>query len=208
MAQQAIEFSASARPRSGKGAARQARREGNVPAVIYGGGEDPVAIAVGYKELHKSLHEPGFFNRLVEIDVDGEKHLTLCRDVQLHPVTDRPEHADFLRVSAKTRVAVAIPVVFLNEEKSPGLKRGGVLNVVRYEVECFCQADKIPERIEVDLGSVKVGESIHVSSVTLPEGVEPTITDRDFTIATLAAPRGMKASDAEDGEGEAEGGEG
>ncbi|MEM6490291.1 MAG: 50S ribosomal protein L25/general stress protein Ctc [Pseudomonadota bacterium] len=190
-----IAMNASPRPRAGKGAARQARRDGLTPAVIYGGGAGPEPITVPYKDLNKALHEPGFFNNLIELSVDGKKQSVLCRDVQTHPVTDRPEHADFLRVSKTTRVTVEIPVVFHNEEKSPGLKRGGLLNVVRHTVECFVRADNIPERIDIDLTGVRLGATIHISQVNLPDGAEPTITDRDFTVATIGAPRGVSSSD-------------
>ena len=202
MAQSTLKFEASPRSRAGKGAARQARRDGLTPAVIYGGGQDPLNITLSYKDLFLSLHEPGFFSRLIEITVEGKPHLVLCRDVQTHPVNDRPEHVDFLRVTEKTRVSVAIPVQFVNEDSAIGLKKGGVLNVVRYEVECFCRADRIPDHLEIDLKSVDVGESIHISAVPLPDGVEPTITDRDFTVATIVAPRGLKAAgDADEGQG-------
>jgi len=193
-----IEMTASPRPRAGKGAARQARRDGLTPAVIYGGGSDPEPITVSYKELHKALHQPGFFNNLITLDVDGKSQSVLCRDVQTHPVTDRPEHADFLRVSSDTEVTVEIPVVFHNEDKSPGLKRGGLLNVVRHTVECFVKANNIPERIDIDLTGTRLGQTIHISHITLPEGAQPTITDRDFTVATIAIPRGVSASDDEE----------
>lgn len=193
----------------GKGAARAARRAGSIPCVVYGLGEDPVSIAVEELALNRLITQPGFFSQLFSLDVEGQKMNVLARDLQVHPVTDRPMHVDFLRVSADAVIAVEVPAVFINEEICPGLKEGGILNVVRYEIEVSCRPDAIPEQIEVDLSSFQLGDSIHISSVTLPDGVEPTITDRDFTIATIAAPTVVLDEDpAEDGEaGEAADGE-
>lgn len=181
-------LSARTRDRVGKGSARAARREGLVPAVIYGDKKDPLAVNLVYRELIKLTTKPGFFSQLLNVEVDSKKHSVLPRDVQFHPVTDFPEHVDFLRVSASTTITVEIPVNFVGEEDSPGLKRGGVLNVVRYEVEVNCRADAIPEAIEVPLAGTEIGDSIHISAVTLPDGVTPVIDDRDFTIATIASP--------------------
>lgn len=182
----------------GKGASRVLRREGRVPAVIYGNKEEPLAIHVEAKELVRLLGTGHFMNSIVEIEVGGQKVRTLPKDVAFHPVTDRPLHADFLRLSANATVHVNVPVVFANEDASPGLKRGGVLNIVRHELEMVCDANSIPDEIVVDVTGFDVGDSIHVSSVTLPQGATPAITDRDFTIATIVAPSALKSSDGED----------
>lgn len=184
----AITLAASARARAGKGAARAARREGLVPAVIYGGKQPPVPMAVEERALRKQLSMPGFRTRLIDLTVDGTKHHVLCREVQFHPVTDRPIHADFLRVTDDTVVHVNVTVHFLNELASPGLKRGGVLNVVRHTVELFCKARAIPTHLEVDLTGRDINDSIHISAIALPEGVKPVIQDRDFTVATIIPP--------------------
>ena len=192
-------ISASERERVGKGSARAARRAGLVPAVIYGDKKDPVGITMQAREITKIVHQPGIFGRLLEIDVAGTKSTVLTRDIQFHPVSDVVIHLDFLRVSQSATVAVAVPVEFINEDKCPGIKIGGVLNVVRYEVELNCPATAIPEKITIDLDGVKIGDSIHISAIPLPEGVSPTITDRDFTVATLASPGGgVKNEDDED----------
>ncbi|GGC20297.1 50S ribosomal protein L25 [Novosphingobium marinum] len=201
---------AEARERAGKGASRALRRDGRVPAVVYGNNEDPLTIHVEEKELRRQLGTGHFMNSIVMVEVGGKKVRTLPKDVAFHPVNDRPLHVDFLRLSKDAKVEVAIPVHFANEEKSPGLKRGGVLNVVRHELELVCEADKIPEEITIDVTGLEVGDSIHISSVSLPEGSESAITDRDFTIATIVAPSALKkAEGAERAEGEdAEGEEG
>jgi len=192
-------ISASERERVGKGSARAARRAGLVPAVIYGDKKDPVGITMEAREITKIVHQPGIFGRLLEIDVAGTKSTVLTRDIQFHPVSDVVMHLDFLRVSQSATVAVAVPVEFINEDKCPGIKIGGVLNVVRYEVELNCPATAIPEKITIDLDGVKIGDSIHISAIPLPEGVSPTITDRDFTVATLASPGGgVKNEDDDD----------
>ena len=189
---------ASERERVGKGSARAARRAGLVPAVIYGDKKDPVGITMISREVTKLVHQPGIFGRLLEIDVAGTKSTVLTRDIQFHPVSDNIMHMDFLRVSQSATVAVAVAVEFINEDNCPGIKVGGVLNVVRYEVELNCPAIAIPEKIIVDLDGVKIGDSIHISAITLPDGVTPTITDRDFTVATLASPGGGVKNEDED----------
>ncbi|MDX1484112.1 MAG: 50S ribosomal protein L25/general stress protein Ctc [Alphaproteobacteria bacterium] len=200
-----ITLPARARDRVGKGAARATRREGLIPAVIYGGKESPLAIALEPKVLHRELNQTGFFTTLTDIDIDGTAHRVLARDVQFHPVTDQPLHVDFLRVSESTRITVAVPVVFLNEEECPGLRRGGVLNVVRHDVEVDCRADAIPHSLTADLEELDIGDSIHISDIALPDGVEPTISDRDFTVATIAAPTVVRDEALEaDAEAEAE----
>ena len=193
----ALTLPAEARERAGKGASRQLRREGRVPAVIYGGKEDPIMIHVEEKELVKQLMTGHFMNSIVEVEIGGKKVKTLPKDVALNPVTDRPEHADFFRLAKGGKIEVSVPVVFLNEEASPGLKKGGVLNVVRHELELVCDNDKIPGEIEVDVTGKEVGDSIHISNVTLPKGSESAITDRDFTIATLVAPSALKKAEGD-----------
>ena len=190
------------RTQTGKGAARADRRNGRVPAIVYGAGKEPSSVTLPENEVKRELNTGAFYSTLYDLEIDGDKTRVLPRDVQFHPVTDRPEHIDFLRVSARTKVHVNVPVHFINEEECPGLERGGVLNVVRHEVEFYCRADAIPSYIEVDLAGLDIGDGAHISNVTLPEGVEPTITDRDFTIATIAAPTILKAEDEEE---EAEG---
>ena len=187
-----VNLAAEARNRAGKGAARATRREGRVPAVIYGDKKEPLLISLEPRALVRELHRPGFFAKLVDVTIGGDTHRTLPRDVQLHPVTDMPLHVDFMRVGANTRITVEIPVRFVDQERSPGLKRGGLLNIVRHEIEMVCSADNIPDHIDVSLEGREIGDSIHISAVKLPEGARPTITDRDFTIATLAAPSAVR----------------
>lgn len=192
-----LHLPAETRERAGKGASRALRREGRTPAVIYGGNQDPVAIHVEEKELRRQLGTGHFFNSIVELTVGGETVRTLPKDVAFHPVSERPLHADFLRISADRAVEVSVPVVFVNEAKSPGLKKGGVLNIVRHELELICEADKIPDDIAVDVSGADVGDSIHISSVTLPAGSRSAITDRDFTIATIVAPSALKSAEGD-----------
>ncbi len=194
---------AETRDRAGKGASRALRRDGRVPAVIYGGNEEPVAIHVEEKELRRQLGTGHFLNSVVEIEVGGKKLRTLPKDVAFHPVTERPLHADFLRVGKDTKVHVDVPVQFINEEASPGLKRGGVLNIVRHDLELVCDSDKIPDDILIDVTGLDLGASIHISHVKLPAGSVSAITDRDFTIATIVAPSALK-SEAGDTEEEVE----
>lgn len=192
MSHVSYELKAAKRDRVGKGAARELRRNGQVPAVIYGDKQAPLAIALNYKELYYKIHGGGFLTTVATIDVDGAKIQVLPKDYALDPVKDFPIHVDFLRVSKSTLVTVEVPVHAINQDKSPGLKRGGVLNMVRHEVEFLCPADAIPDFIEIDLAGRDIGDSIHISSVKLPEGVKPVISDRDFTIATVAGSSAMK----------------
>ncbi|WP_027683585.1 50S ribosomal protein L25/general stress protein Ctc [Rhizobium leguminosarum] len=202
MSQETYELKAEARERVGKGSARELRRNGLIPAVIYGDKQAPIAIALNTNEVTKRIHAGGFMTTVATIEVDGKKHKVLPKDYQLDPVRDFTLHVDFLRVSGNTQVTVEIPVHFINEEKSPGLKVGGVLNIVRHEVEVHCPADAIPEFFNVDLNGKKIGDSIHISEVTLPKGVTPVI-DRDFTIATIIAPAGGIDETAVEGDAEA-----
>ncbi len=201
---QSYELKAELRDRVGKGSARELRRNNKVPAVIYGDKQTPLAISLGYKEIFYKIHGGGFMTTIATIDVDGQKIQVLPKEYQLDPVRDFPMHVDFLRVSKNTVVTVNIPVHFINEEQSPGIKRGGVLNIVRHDIEANVPANAIPDFIEVDLTGTELGDSIHISAVKLPAKVEPTITDRDFTIATIAAPAGLKSEEnaAEDADAE------
>lgn len=180
-------ISATARPSSGKGAARAVRREGKVPAVIYGGDQKtPETIAIDGNEVFKIIQRGRFLSSILEIDIGGKKTRAIPRDVQLDPVRDTLVHVDFQRIGADNRVRIKIPMRFVNEALSPGLKRGGVLNIVRREVEVWAPADKVPEHFEANLEGLEIGRSIHISAVKLPEGVVPVIRDRDFTVATIA----------------------
>src|SRR5690606_5274765 len=176
--------------RVGKGSARDIRRNGKLPAVIYGGKQPPIAITLPYKEVYYKVYGGAFMTTILDIEVEGQKVSVLPKSYQFHPVKDILLHVDFLRVSKDTVVAVEVPVHFVGEEDSPGLERGGVLNIVRHAIELHCPASAIPEFIEVPVAGLDIGDSVHISAVTLPKGVTPTITDRDFTIATIAAPAG------------------
>ncbi len=192
-----LTLSAEARERAGKGASRALRREGRVPAVIYGNNEEPTTVHLEEKALMKALHTGHFMNSVVMVGIGGKNVRTLPKDVSFHPVTDRPLHVDFLRISEHAKVTVNVPVNFINELAAPGIKRGGVLNVVRHELELVCDAAEIPDEIAVDLTGFEVGDSIHISVVTLPKGVTSAITDRDYTIATIVAPSALKSSEGD-----------
>jgi large subunit ribosomal protein L25 len=186
----------------GKGPARALRKAGRVPGVVYGEKKEQLMFTLEARALRRELQNPRFYSTLCSLEIGGKSLRVLPRDIQLHPVSDEPIHADFVYVSKGASVTVEVPVLFLNEDTSPGLKRGGVLNVVRREVELVCPADAIPEKIELDLAEAEIGDSLHYSHAIVPDNVEPTITDRDFTIATIAAPSGGA------GDSEAEGEEG
>jgi large subunit ribosomal protein L25 len=190
-----LTLSAETRERAGKGASRAMRREGRVPAVVYGNKEEPLSIHVEEKALVKMLSTGHFMNSVVMIDHPGGQARTLPKDVQFHPVTDRPLHVDFLRISEHSKVHVNVPIRFTGEDSSRGLKRGGVLNAVRHELELICDAAEIPDEIEIDLSKLDIGDSLHISAVTLPKGTESAITDRDFTIATVVPSSGMKGEE-------------
>jgi large subunit ribosomal protein L25 len=188
MSNQSYQLKAEARERVGKGSARELRRNGLIPAVIYGDKQTPISITLNTNEVTKRIHAGGFLTTIVDIELDGKTIRALPKDYQLDPVRDFTMHIDFLRVSGNTQVTVEIPVHFVNDEKSPGIKVGGVVNIVRHSVEVHCPADAIPEFFTVDLTGAKIGDSIHISHVTLPKDVHPVIADRDFTIATIVAP--------------------
>ncbi|MGQ0526703.1 MAG: 50S ribosomal protein L25/general stress protein Ctc [Alphaproteobacteria bacterium] len=180
---------AAKRELAGKGVARALRREDKIPGVVYGDGKESVKISLPSIPVNLEYNKGLMFTHLCDLDVGGEKHLVLARDIQLHPVKDRVEHVDFLRVNAKTKIKIDVPVHFINEDKSPGLKEKAVLNVVRHEIELFCSAIDIPEFIEVDLTGMETGDAVKISHAILPQGSSPTIKERDFTIATLQEPK-------------------
>ncbi len=203
---QTNKLEATVRPQGGKGAARAVRREGKVPAVIYGGDEKtPQTVALDHNELFKIIKRGRFLSTVFDIDISGKSTRAIPRDVQLDPVKDVPIHVDFQRIGADNRVRIGVPMRFVNEANSPGLKRGGVLNIVRREVEVWAPADKIPEYFEADLEGLEIGRSVHISAIKLPEGVRPTITDRDFTIATIAGAVKQDVDEAVPGATPAEG---
>ena len=211
------------RSEAGKGVARALRRDGKVPGVVYGGDENSLNISLESARITQEHERGGFFSRLYSLDLDGASMRVLAREVQLHPVTSAVLHVDFLRLTNDSEVSVDVPMDFLNGDMSPGVKRGGVLNVVRRTVELICRADSIPLVIEADIGELDIGDSVKISAINLPEGVRPGITDRDFTIATVAAPTVMveeetteeleegeddEALTGEEADGEAEGSDG
>ncbi|MDF1634678.1 50S ribosomal protein L25/general stress protein Ctc [Mycoplana sp. MJR14] len=200
MSHASYELKAETRERVGKGSSRELRRNGLIPAVIYGDKKAPLSIALSTKEVTQRIHAGGFMTTVATIDVNGEKISVLPKDYQLDPVRDFTMHVDFLRVSASSRVTVQVPVHFVNEEKSPGIKMGGMLNIVRHDVELHCPANDIPEFLTVDLDGLKIGDSIHISHIKLPKNTTPVIADRDFTVATIV---GTAAAKEEEAEGEA-----
>jgi len=197
-------LTATARAGTGKGAARAARREKLVPGIVYGGGKDPAPININFNELFKMLKAGGFLSSLLTLKVDGNDERVICRGVQRDVVKDLPVHVDFLRLSSKSRINLAIPVHFLNEDISVGLKKGGTLVVVRNEVELKVTAGDIPEHLEVDLAETDIGDTIHMSDITLPKGTRPMIMDRDFVIANIAASKTVDLDDEDEAETEAE----
>jgi large subunit ribosomal protein L25 len=180
------------RARAGKGGARETRRRGRLPAILYGAGGEPTPISLDPVELSRALARPGFLASLVDVALDGTTVRTLPRDVQYDPVTDVPIHVDLMRVAAHSRVRVTVPVVFTNQEASAGLRRGGILNIVRRGIELDCPVDRIPDRVVVDLAGLDIGDSVHISAVAMPEGCRLTISERDFTVATVAGATGAR----------------
>ncbi len=193
-----VKMSVEPRPGVGKGAARAARRAGYVPGVIYGDKKDPVTIQIKNNQLLKTLNSGGFYTTIFDIDVAGEQHRVIPKDIQKNKLNGLPEHVDFMRLTKGAKIQVMIPVEFLNEDECPGLKQGGTLNVVRHEVELSVLPDNMPENIQLDLISFQIGDSINISDAVMPEGAEPTITDRDFTIATIIEPRAAVEEDDEE----------
>lgn len=216
MAKPTITFNVEVRERVGTGGARAARREGLVPGVLYGGGEAPVPIAIKMGEVQKAIETGQFLSSTATLVYKGESQLVIPQGIQMHPVTDRPMHVDLFRVTAKQLIKVEIPVHFVGEAVSPGLKKGGTLNVVRHTVELLVPAGNIPDSIEADVSKLEVGDNIKISDIKLPDDAEPTITDRDFTIATIAGRAAEVTSDDDDAtetdvetaEGDADGEEG
>ena len=190
-------LTAALRERAGKGAARATRRAGRIPAVVYGAKSTPTLISLEPRELDRELHKAGYYTTLFDLKVDGKSERVLPRDVHLDPISDRPIHVDFMRVTDQTWVRVHVPVTFKNDGLSPGIKRGGVLNVVRHDIEVYCRAGEIPHAIVVDVEGLEIGDSIHISMVKLPAGVRPAITERDFTIASIAPPT-VQTTEAEE----------
>ncbi|MBV8737188.1 MAG: 50S ribosomal protein L25/general stress protein Ctc [Alphaproteobacteria bacterium] len=182
-----ITLSAELRARAGKGAARAARREGRVPGIVYGGDREPMPISLEPGELSRALARRGFFATLVDLTIDGSVERALPREVQYHPITDKPLHVDFMRVAVNSRVTVTVPVVFINHEQSIGLRRGGILNIVRHGIDLNCPVDGIPDHLTASLEGLDIGDSVHISAVALPESCRSSITGRDFTIASIAA---------------------
>jgi large subunit ribosomal protein L25 len=182
---EAIELKAWARARTGKGGARASRREGRIPGIVYGAKTTPQTIDVDYKSIYNQLHTGHFQSTIYTLDMEGAKTRVIPRDVQLDPIRDFPIHVDFMRVSKDAMVTVEVPVRFLNEAASPGIKRGGILNVVRHEIQVRCPADAIPEHFDVDLTGLEIHDAVHISAIPMPEGVRPTTTERDFTVATI-----------------------
>lgn len=178
-------ISAQLRESTGKGGARSLRRQNRIPAIIYGGGKKEVKISLDIKELVTESNRGHFTSKIYVLDTGKEKFRVLPLDIQVHPVTDVPEHADFIHVEPGSEIRVKVKVVFRNADKSPGIKRGGVLNVIRHDVELICREDNIPKKLELDLNGLQIGDSLHISNVSLPDGARPTITTRDFTIATI-----------------------
>ncbi len=194
----AIAFTGESRENLGKGAARTLRREGRIPAILYGRGSEPLNITLPEKEIQIAYRKGGFFSKIVSIDTGKGPQYALPKDIQLHPVTDRIEHADFLRVDEDSEITVKVRVRFRNQDRCIGIKRGGVLNVVRHDIGLVCKPAAIPESIEIDLLNANIGDSIHISHISLPEGVRPEIRDRDFTIATIAG-RSKQSDDVAEG---------
>ena len=193
------------REKAGKGSSRALRREDKIPAVIYGDKKEPTMVTITRVNLMKELNKGGFMNTSYELQIGKDKETVLPRDVQFHPVTDWPLHVDFLRLAKGSSLNIMIPIHFVGEEECPGLKAGGILNVVRHEVEFSCPANAIPEAIEIDISLLEMNDSVHISTVKLPKGVTPVIDDRDFTIAMVSAPSGLKSSDTDDEDEAAEG---
>lgn len=221
MSAETASLNAETRSRTGKGASRAARRDGRVPAILYGGNDEPLTLSIDRRELVLAVDKGGFTSKLFDLHFGNGAQRVLPREIQIHPVTDVPIHVDFLRITADSEINVMVAVLFINEEESQGLKRGGVLNVVRHEVELVCRADSIPESLTADLTGLDIGDGIHISAIDLPDGVSPVIADRDFTIATVAAPtihvdedetkegeEGEEGIEGEEGEEGAEGDEG
>lgn len=198
-------INAELREKAGKGSSRALRRSDLIPAVIYGDKKEPVMITLKRNDIQKELNKGGFLSKTVTLKVGKDSQNVLPRDVQFHPVSDWPLHVDFLRLGKGATINIMVPVHFINQETCAGIKAGGILNVVRHDVEFSCPADAIPEFIEADIEALEIGDSVHISSIKLPKGVVATITDRDFTIATISAPSALKSTGLDEDEEAAEG---
>ncbi len=192
------QLEASLRTHVGTGAARAARRKGLVPCIIYGQKLEPEAITLDFNIMQQRIKTGRFYTTLFDINIDGQIIRVLPRDIQFDRIRDFPIHIDFMRLTESSKISVEIPVKFVNEEESLGLKRGGALNIVRHEIQLMCPATAIPDEINIDISGLDIGDSLHVSAVTLPDGVTTTITDRDFTIVTITSPSGVTSTDGED----------
>jgi len=182
-----ISLTAEARDHAGKGAARATRRSGRVPGIIYGGSDAPMQISLEPRELSRAVSRAGFFATVVDLSIDGSVHRTLAREVQYHPVSDAALHVDFMRVSAGAQVRVSVPVSFINHDRSAGLRRGGILNIIRHAIDIACSVDAIPDQLVVDLDGLEIGDSVHVETIQMPQGVRSMLASRDSTIASIAA---------------------
>ena len=204
MSKSQITFNVELRERTGTGGSRAARRDGFVPGVLYGGGEDPVAISLKRNEVQKAIETGHFLSSTATLVHKGEKQLVIPQAIQMHPVTDQPMHVDLFRVSRDQKIKVEVQVHFKGEEVSPGLKKGGTLNVVRHTVELLVPAGNIPESLDADVSTLEIGDNVKISDINLPDDAEPTITDRDFTIATIAGRTAAAepAADADEEEGD------
>ena len=203
-----INLNISFRDKTGKTDTKKLRNMGEVPAVVYGDKKDPAFISLKYLQIIKEIEKTGFFSTVFNLKLDKKDVKVLPREIQTDPINDKPIHIDFLRVTKDSKINISVPILFINEEESPGLKGGGVINTVRREVDLICKINNIPEKLEADLKDLEVGSVIHMSDIKLPEGVTPVISDRDFTIATIAAPTIMAVEDEkpdEEAEGEGEG---
>jgi large subunit ribosomal protein L25 len=198
-----VQLKATARGRGGKGASRAVRREGRVPGVVYGDKKDPQLVSLVYGELQPHVQSGRFLSTLIDLEVDGTTVRAIPRDIQFEPVRDFITHVDFLRLGKNARIAVAVPVHFKNQDICPGIKKGGVLNIVSHEIELYCPADFIPDDIIIDLANLDMGKSVHIGDVQLPANVTPVSRDRDLTIATITAPGGVQEGETVAAEGSA-----
>ena len=188
-------LNASLREKVGTNSAKKDRFANKIPAIVYGDGKKPEPISLNVIDLRKEINKSSFLNKVYDLSINNIKTRVIVQGISQNPVTDRLEHVDFLRVNDKTKVTIEVPVKFLNEVLSPGIKRGGVLNVVRYTIEVICPVNKIPESFEFNLEGLEIGDSIHISHTKIDEGVEPTIKDRDFTVASILAPSALVSAE-------------
>lgn len=205
MANEVTSLKVDVRERAGKGASRSVRRQGFIPGVIYGDKKSPIMFQIDPRILNTEIHKSGFWTRQFEIEVNGKKNKVMCQDVQIDPVSDNVIHVDFLRINKNKELNLNIPVSIINEDKSKGLKRGGILNIIRREVEVICKVVNIPEMFEIDISELDIGDSIHMSEISLSEGVRLSITDRDPTVITITAPKAAEEETIEDSDSEEDG---